>query len=207
MSVTILLLAAGASSRMRGADKLLQQVDGVALLRRQALAALGTGAPLIVALPARPALSGPRRAALAGLALAVTEVPGEAPGMGDSLRHGVRAAGHPGGLMVMLADMPEIETGDLTALIAAFAASGADRILRAGAQDGTPGHPVIFPADCLSDLGSLTGDSGARNLLRDRGAQVLPLAGRRALVDLDTPEDWAAWQKARGRGEGQPTPK
>ena len=41
--VTILLLAAGASARMRGVDKLLQEVDGAALLRVMARRAAKAG--------------------------------------------------------------------------------------------------------------------------------------------------------------------
>ena len=39
----LVLLAAGASRRMRGADKLLEPVDDEPLLRRQARAALASG--------------------------------------------------------------------------------------------------------------------------------------------------------------------
>ncbi|NBR54129.1 MAG: nucleotidyltransferase family protein, partial [Rhodobacteraceae bacterium] len=41
----ILILAAGKSSRMRGRDKHLEEIDGVPLLRRLALAALALGEP------------------------------------------------------------------------------------------------------------------------------------------------------------------
>ena len=46
--IPIVILAAGASSRMRGRDKLLELVDGVALLRRQVERALNTGAKVFV---------------------------------------------------------------------------------------------------------------------------------------------------------------
>ena len=56
--VHILILAAGASSRMRGRDKLLQPIRGKPILRMVVDMALATGAPVMVTLP--PA-SGPRR--------------------------------------------------------------------------------------------------------------------------------------------------
>ncbi|MCV6595140.1 MAG: NTP transferase domain-containing protein, partial [Silicimonas sp.] len=68
MSPLLALPAAGASSRMRGRDKLLEPIGGVPLLRRQALAALTTGCPVLVTLPEG---NEPRRAALEGLALHV----------------------------------------------------------------------------------------------------------------------------------------
>jgi CTP:molybdopterin cytidylyltransferase MocA len=191
----LLLLAAGASSRMRGADKLMKPVEGVPLLLRQARVALGTGLSVIVTLPTdRPA----RGAALAGLALVTVPVPDAALGLSASIRAGVRAAGaHP--VLVLLADLPEITTDDLSLLLARHAAVP-DLILRGTAADGTPGHPVLFPEWALPGLAALTGDSGARDLLRqhrDR-TEFIALPARHAVTDLDTPEDWAAWRGAQG---------
>lgn len=189
MAVTILIAAAGGSTRMRGADKLLELVEGMPLLRRQAARALETGAPVLVTLPpGRPA----RLAALEGLAVAAAVLPDAAEGMAASIRHGARAA--EGALMVLPADMPEITTADLRALLAGHAADP-HPILR-GASGETPGHPVLFPADLLGELATLTGDTGARSVLtrhRER-VRLIPLPARHALTDLDTPEDWAAWR-------------
>ncbi|TNF57528.1 MAG: nucleotidyltransferase family protein, partial [Rhodobacteraceae bacterium] len=67
MEIPILILGAGASSRMEGLDKLLQPVDGLPLIRRQAEIALRAGiGPVLVALPPAPH---PRHDALAGLDL------------------------------------------------------------------------------------------------------------------------------------------
>jgi len=194
-SPTILLLAAGASSRMRGADKLMEPVEGVPLLLRQARVALGTGVSVIVTLPVdRPA----RAAVLAGLDLVTVPVPDSALGLSASIRAGVRAAGaRP--VLVLLADLPEITTDDLLLLLARQAAAP-DLILRATAADGTPGHPVLFPAWALPGLAALSGDRGARDLLReyrDR-TEFITLPARHAVTDLDTPEDWAAWRAGRG---------
>ena len=191
----ILLLAAGSSSRMRGADKLMEPVEGVPLLLRQARVALATGVPVIVTLPLdRPA----RNAALSGLDLITVPVPDAALGLSASIRAGVGAAGvRP--VLVLLADLPEITTDDLSRLLARHAAAP-DLILRATAADGTPGHPVLFPEWALGGLAALTGDSGARDLLwqyRDR-TEMVALPARHAVTDLDTPEDWAAWRAARG---------
>ena len=193
-SPAILLLAAGSSSRMRGSDKLLEQIDGIPLIRRQALAACATGAAVFVTLPGnRP----DRDTALAGLDLRRVPVPDAALGLSASLRAGVRAAGQRP-LLVLLADLPDITAADLSRLLARHA-EVPDRILRATAQDGTPGHPVLFPAWAVPELASLTGDSGARDLLKREAGRTesIALPARHAVTDLDTPEDWAAWRAAR----------
>lgn len=193
----ILLLAAGASRRMRGADKLLEPLGGEPLLRERARAALATGAPVVVTLP--PGAM-ERRAALAGLAVRIVEVADAAEGMGASLRAGVAAlpAGV-SGVLVLLADMPEIGAEDLRRLLEAHAARpGA--ILRASSEDGRPGHPVLFPAALFPELRRAAGDAGARALLAARAEEVVavPLPGARALTDLDTPEAWAEWRARTG---------
>ncbi len=195
--VTILIPAAGAASRMRGADKLLETVAGEALLRRQARIALATGARVLVTLPPdRPA----RLTALEGLAVERIVVPEAAEGMSASLRHGALAAVGASGLMILLADLPEIETDDLFTVIRAFEGDPAAPILRGASEAGVPGHPVLLPARLFGDLAALHGDEGARGVLAAHKGEVrlVPLPGDRAVIDLDTPEDWAAWRARTG---------
>lgn len=197
--VAIVLPAAGASRRMRGPDKLLEPVDDMPLLRRQALAALATGAPVLVTLP-EP--EGARGAALDGLGVVRVAVPDAAEGMAASLRRAAAAlpAGT-GAAMIVLPDLPEITTDDLRALLAARAAAlPATPVIRATAADGTPGHPVILPARLFPRLATLRGDAGARALLAGETVRAVALPANRATTGLDTPEAWAAWRRARSEG-------
>lgn len=179
---------------MRGADKLLEPVAGVPLLRHVSAQALATGLAVTVVLPPDRPL---RAAALAGLPVASVVAARAADGMGASLAAGAAAAPK-GALIVLLADLPEI-TGDDLATLAAAAAAHPGRPLRATAADGTPGHPVLFPASLRPALLALTGDEGARAVLRAHPPVPVPLPARHAVTDLDTPEDWAAWRAATGR--------
>ncbi len=191
----IVILAAGSASRMRGVDKLLQPVDTIPQLRRVALAALQCDALVAVTLPPDRPL---RTAALAGLDVPQIMVTDADEGMAASIRAGARACRTGCALMVLPADMPELGTAELSALIAAWRGDQTS-IWRAAAADGRLGHPVIFPADLRGDLMQLQGDSGARTVLKTHQNRVraLPLLGERALRDLDTPEEWAAWYAAR----------
>lgn len=195
-TVHILILAAGASCRMRGLDKLVQPIGGVPILRRVAEAAVATGMPVLVALP--PAAQA-RRAALSGFALEMLEIPDAAQGMSRSLVRGVvqvtgRTAGDQDGLMVLPADMPGFTSEALDRLIERFQEQP-DRIWRGGTEDGQVGHPTIFPRSLWPELAMVSGDEGGRSVLKayaDRVA-VLSLPGEMAVLDLDTPEDWAAY--------------
>ncbi|MBC7737102.1 MAG: NTP transferase domain-containing protein [Candidatus Saccharibacteria bacterium] len=192
--ITILIPAAGAARRMRGADKLLMPVDGTPQLRRIALQALMTGLPVQVTLRAEDAS---RRAALAGLDVAIVPVMDADEGMAASLRAGGALLAAGSALMVVPADMPEIGTQDLGTMIAAHLAAP-DAILR-GAAAGVAGHPVVIPADLVPGLGAMAGDSGARALIAGNAGRVtlVSLPGRRAVLDLDNPEDWSLWQAGR----------
>jgi CTP:molybdopterin cytidylyltransferase MocA len=194
--IAILIPAAGTSSRMRGRDKLTEIVSGEPLLRRQAQTAMATGAHVCVTLPD---YDHPRAGALAGLPVQLVGVPDADLGMSASLRRGVAML--PRGMkavVVLPADMPEIETDDISRLIEGFRATPYPMLQQATAADGTPGHPVLFPADCFSAILQLTGDQGARDILKANAHRLrrIALADERALVDLDTPEAWDAW---RGR--------
>ncbi|MFN6978106.1 MAG: NTP transferase domain-containing protein, partial [Gemmobacter sp.] len=182
--VAVVLLAAGASRRMRGADKLLEPVGGIPVLRHAALAALAAGLPVTAVLaPGWPE----RAAALDGLALRIVTADRAAEGMALSLRAGVAAAPEGHAVIVALADMPEIGPEDYAALCAA-ARAHPGRCLRATDSAGAAGHPVLFPAVLRPALARLEGDAGARDILRAHPPLPVVLEGRRATTDLDTPE-------------------
>jgi molybdenum cofactor cytidylyltransferase len=191
----ILILAAGASSRMGGLDKLLEPVRGKPLLRERVETARATGREVIVALPANAAQG--RWAAVRGTGAATIAVADAGAGLSASLRAGLAALPEDSeGALVLLADMPDITTEDLATLLDAF---DGKHILRASDAQGRPGHPVIFPARLLPELAALTGDRGAREVLAGRrDVRLVPLPGRHAFTDLDTPEDWARWRAGTG---------
>lgn len=191
MKPLIVIPAAGQSVRMRGGDKLLEEVEGRSLLRRQALAALATGCEVAVMLP--PGHTA-RHAALAGLVVRHVEVPDAAEGLGATLRAAARLVAEEQPLAVLLPDVPGVGTAEIEAVLAAFGEAGETRVTRASDPEGRPGTPVVFPAPLLRRFSKLTGDDGGRWLI-DKGKVVqVPFADDRATLDLDTPEDWAAWR-------------
>lgn len=194
----ILVLAAGRSSRMGGLDKLSETIQGVPLLRRSLEVALGCKCPVFVALPPRPH---PRYALLANLPATVLEVPNAALGMAESLKSGLTSLpAQAQGVLVHLADMPDLTTDDLMAVRDTWLSNPDAQVVRGTAEDGRPGHPVLFARQLFDLLSRLNGDEGARSVLRhvqDRTVSVR-LPAENALTDLDTPEAWAAWRALNG---------
>ena len=106
MNLPILILAAGASTRMRGADKLLEDVQGAPCLQVMAKRALATGQPIVVTLPR---LDHPRARCLDGLDVIQVTVPDANLGMSRSLQRGIAALPRAAdGVMILPADMPEM---------------------------------------------------------------------------------------------------
>lgn len=201
-TIAILLLAAGASSRMGGRDKLMEEVDGAPLLSRICHRAALTGLPCYVTVPstAHP------RVAATGTAT-VIEVPDAAEGMAASIRAGVAALPREtDAVMILPCDMPDLDTQDLLHLAAQFPGPASHSpqsegrkipVLRATASDGRPGHPVIFPRHCFAALRQITGDQGARAVLAANEVTLVALPDQRAVTDLDTPEAWSRWRASR----------
>ncbi len=193
--IAAILLAAGSSSRMRGADKLLETVDDAPLLRRSAGTLLSTKADEVIVV-LRPD-DHHRRAALSGLSVQVIENPMAAEGMGASIRAGVAAiAPDTGAALIALADMPDLAPNDIDMLIAAYDAGEGREIIRAADPDGAPGNPVLFGRRFFEPLRGLEGDEGARSILAENAdsVQLVRLASDASRIDLDTPEAWAEWR-------------
>ncbi len=191
MKPLLVIPAAGQSARMRGADKLLEEVGGRSLLRRQAMAALETGCPVVVMLPPDTLA---RRAALSGLHVTIVEVPDAAEGMGATLRAAARLPDEGQALAVLLPDVPGLGSADIVQVVEAFERAGSEQVTRATDPDGRPGTPVIFPHPMLRRFSKLTGDDGGRWLIDKATLVTVPFPDTRATRDLDTPEDWVRWR-------------
>lgn len=182
---------------MRGADKLLEPVDGQPLLRRQAVIAQSLGWPVHVALPPRPH---PRYAVLEDLDLALLPVDSASEGMGGTLRGAIEALPEKtGSVLLLLADLPDITGEDLARIAAAQDAHPEAAILRGATSAGAPGHPILFRTETHPAFAKLSGDDGGKAVIAafsDR-VHLVPLPDDRARSDLDTPEDWQRWRAAR----------
>jgi len=181
---------------MQGRDKLLELVDEQPILRLVTKRALSVSDDVYVTLPTRAST---RADALQGLAIHQIVVPDATEGMAASLREAaLHIPEYVDGVMILPADMPDLTQDDLAKVVASFTASGRKAIMQGTGTDGTPGHPVVFPCDLIVDFAKLTGDTGARTILKQNRHRLrrVKLTETNALTDLDTPEAWKAWRKA-----------
>lgn len=189
------LLAAGGSRRL-GRPKQLLEWRGESLVRRAARAALEAGVDELIAVVGaeRDAVT----EALAGLDLRVVANERWREGIGSSIAAGVRAASG-GAVLLLLADQPGVDAALLAELVAAGKA-GHERV--ACAYASVVGVPALFqdPSD-LAALRALSGEQGARGLLRRAGAAVHAVPAERAAHDIDDEGDWRRWHEAQRAGD------
>jgi molybdenum cofactor cytidylyltransferase len=191
--IACVILAAGQANRMAvsGKHKLLAEFSGVPLVRKSVETVLGSEIDQSVLVTGYRAADILR--AVEGLDISAVHNPDFATGMASSLKVGLTAIGSDAdGLMVMLADMPGLETADLDRLIAAFRAEEGRAIVRAVAI-GKRGNPVILPRATFEAVMRLDGDIGARPIIERSGLPVVDVdIGAAAHIDTDTPEEIAA---------------
>ena len=189
-----LLLAAGASSRMLGVDKLLREINGVALLRRSAQSMLNANFDQVfVSIKSN---SPTHKNALADLPVAIVEVPDAAAGMSASIRAGVAEIPTDASMIVLgLADMPDITAKHYNLILAAHNPKQDHLIIRPITPTGKYGNPVLFDARFMENLRAIDGDQGARDILKSVPEYIhhVKMPDEAVTCDLDTPEAWEKW--------------
>jgi molybdenum cofactor cytidylyltransferase len=195
--IAALVLAAGRSSRMAPANKLLVEVDGVPMARRAVDAALASQAAATVVVLGNEAAR--VRRTLAGCDVAIVENPDFAAGLSSSLRAGLDALpADLDGVLVLLGDMPRVTPAHLDRLIAAFA-PGEGRAICIPTHRAKRGNPILWDARFLPEMRGLEGDQGARGLLGRHADQVceVEMQDDGVLLDVDTPSALAALGERR----------
>jgi len=111
-----------------------------------------------------------------------------ADGFGTSIALAARAVhGSADAMLLLLVDQPLIKMRHLRHIIDKW--SGADDEIVASGFDDALGPPVLMPGAAIACLRDLTGDRGAKALLRDKRFKVITVPCAGAGVDIDTPSD------------------
>jgi len=184
VSVVALVLAAG-SARRFGADKRRAALsDGRSLLAHSVERAWAAFDDVRVVL--REGERGEDFGLPAACRIVVS--PLAAAGMGHSLAAGAGSLldSQAQAVAILLGDMPWIEPATLLRLAEAVTASTIVLPRHAGQQ----GHPVIFGRDFWPTLGRLSGDEGARAVLRAHQGccVVVEVDDAGVLLDVDMPQ-------------------
>ena len=188
MRVVAILLAAGSSTRF-GGEKLLAPWRGRPLYEHSMDALLVSPAIVETIVVVQPGFATPPARPRCRFVMN----PDHEEGMGASLRAGVRAAPvDADAFLIALADMPGITPELIASMIARYAAAGKRIVVPV--CSGRRGHPVMIGAVLREPLLAVTGDVGAREIIRAHPEWVGEFETEDAAVlfDVDLPADLAA---------------
>lgn len=193
VTLEAIVLAGGAGARF-GGGKLTHPWRGGALIDGALAAAFAASARTVtVVTGADPRVEAASRAFAERIGeparLRVVHCEGHAEGMGATLRAGVASLPpDAAGAYVFLGDMPAIPPAILPALAEALAAGAPAAAPR---FEGQRGHPVLLASALFPQLRALTGDQGARDVIRALGDRLalVETDDPGVLVDIDQPDD------------------
>ena len=187
-NVSALVLAAGRSTRMGPVNKLLEPIDGRAMVRAVVEQLEGSSVRSIVVVTGHEAERVAE--ALAGTGARLVHNPGYREGLSGSLRAGLGALPESAeAAIVCLGDMPLVASRHVDKLVAAFdPAEG--REVCVPVHEGKRGNPVLFARRFFEEMAAVRGDVGARHLIGEYEECVCEVAmdDRAVLVDIDSPQ-------------------
>lgn len=186
--VSAIVLAGGSSRRMGEENKLLAHWQGRPLIRHVVDTALSCQASDVIVVTGHDA--GCVRDALAGLNVRYVHNAHFEEGLSTSLRTGVGAlASNCGGALILLGDMPRLRRGTVDELIACFDEQEGEKIC-IPLCEGRQGNPVVWPRKYFKDILDISGDRGAKKLLKTYGEHVIEHVTQDSgvLIDVDTPQ-------------------
>lgn len=183
--VTVIILAAGKSSRFREANKMLRSLDGRTVIEMSLDRAAASPVDEIIVVTGFQNERIEQIVAVPGVRTAFN--PAFERGMASSIICGVKASRPDHHVLIWLGDMPLV-TPDTAARI--IEEGNSDNIVVPVFQNRR-GHPVFFGRTFRAELLSVDEDRGARSILSRYPNSVVqvPVEDRGVIIDVDTEED------------------
>ena len=190
-NIQLLLLAAGASSRMKEPKQLLSW-NNTTLIEHQLQNLIKTNCKVSVVLGAK---SKEIQKVISHLPVSIYTNENWKNGMGTSIAFGVQQILKENaaidGILISLIDQPLLTTKHFNKMIHHFQ-QDKKQIIVSESENGWSGAPVLFDKIYFKELINLKGDEGAKAVISKNKNVVESIAGNTILEDIDTPE---AYQK------------
>ncbi len=187
-NISLIVLAAGSSSRM-GQSKQLLKIGDESLLAHSATIAIAAGLRTIVVLGANEP---EHRKAIVSLQVDIISNANWKNGMGSSLKTGLKylltSAPRTEAVIVMVCDQPLLTTAHLEKIRTKYEKSG-KRII-ASYYSGKPSVPALFHKSLFSEISDLPDDQGAKQIFQRHTNDMLTIDFPEGALDLDTPDDY-----------------
>lgn len=188
--IGIIVLAAGSSSRMKGEAKQALEFENQTLLRRAAHTALCSVChPIIVVLGANAAV----------LRKEIEDLPGTIvfnrdwqQGISSSIKTGLtkllKIAPETKAVIISLCDQPLITANVFKQLIEIHQSTGKQIV--ASEYENTVGVPALFAREMFDELMNLSGDTGAKYIIKKHINSTAKISVPAAALDIDSLKDY-----------------
>ena len=188
-TVGLIMLAAGASTRM-GTPKQLLTYRGCTLIRHMAEVAIASVCqPIAIVLGANGERIKPE---ISQFPLQIVENQQWQEGMSSSIQVGLEAMlavnQHLDAVAIALCDQPFVSPQTLNQLVEAYHLTGKPII--ASEYAGTFGVPALFSRTLFSELMNLKNTEGAKQLIKRHIHAVFSIPFPDGAIDIDTPKDY-----------------
>jgi molybdenum cofactor cytidylyltransferase len=189
-SVAIIILAAGASTRM-GTPKQLLEYKGRSLIQHAVEVATVSGChPIIVVLGANADRIKPEIAA----SVETIENSFWHQGMSTSIRMGIESLNKSDfkteAAILMLCDQPFVSPSLIERMLEVYRTTFAPIVASEYAQ--ILGVPALFDRTLFPQLTQLSSDAGARQIIKKYVKQVARVPFPQGIIDIDTPQDYSS---------------
>ncbi len=189
MKVAVVVLAAGAATRMQSIKQLLPYKQ-LTLLENALNTANQSQAEMTICVLGANATHIQNSVDFNSVVVTVNE--NWADGLGSSIAHSIHFMEQQfptvEAVLFTLADQPFVNSDYLNTIIEK--AIDPAKIYASNYQD-TLGVPVLFPKKYFDDLKHLTGEQGAKKLIQFNREAVIPISTPFSNLDIDTPEDYS----------------
>ncbi len=194
-NIAIIILAAGASTRM-GTPKQLLPYQGSSLLQHTInLAIASLCQPIVVVLGANAEHI---RSEIQELPIQIVENPDWYLGMSSSIRTGILSlANHTPTIdaaVITVCDQPFLSVEIINQLVMAYQTT--KKTIIASEYAETLGVPVLFSDIFFPELAVLSETVGAKKLIKNHYNQVLSIPFPLGEIDIDTPQDYQQLESA-----------
>jgi len=185
-----IVLAAGQSKRY-GSNKLLRHLPtGKTLIGHTVDVAEAAGCDPIIVVTG--AFETEVRQALAGRKVVFVFNENWAKGMGSSIARGAKELMNlskpPAAFFILVADQPGLHSDLLRKMVTRFEANSPPAIRCNYGESWGP--PVLFSISLAKELSQLSGEQGARSVLKKHKEKVLEEPFPEGKHDIDKPDDW-----------------
>ena len=189
-NVGIVILAAGASTRMGTPKQLLCYQERTLLRHTIEVAIASVCRPIVVVLGANAQLI---RSDISQLSIQIVENLQWNKGMSSSIEVGIQelktSSPELDAVIVTLCDQPFISTEIINQLALTYHSTNQPIIACEYAE--TLGVPALFSDRLFSELMTLIGDEGAKQIIKKHSQEVFNISFPEGATDIDTPKEYA----------------